>query len=159
MNPTVPETVEILDDGLQMYHRLSRLHLSAMQHLLAEQYEVTAPVAQQVGVSVSGGGTPDNIAAMLARIAALESYAYRGHLLATATAEVARVMRAWERALQDAISDRTPPHDDRPRCAGTNADADGRLGGCGNLTERYHEGGKVKYRPLCKTCRTQGKHT
>lgn len=158
MTPTLTETVEQLDDLLREYHRLSRLTLSTMQHLLGEQYDAVAPGAAQTGVSVTGGSM-DNIAVMLARTAALAPYGYRGRQITSAIGHVQRSLKDWQRALDEAISDRPPRNDDdRPRCPGVDEDADGRLGGCGNLTERYHEGGKVKYRPLCKRCRTQGKH-
>ena len=156
--PTLPEAAVELDDLLREYHRLSRLTLSIMKHLIEEQSEAVAPGAAQTGVSVSGGSY-DNVAVMLARTAALAPYAYRGRRITDGIAEVRKSLRDWQRCLDDAISDRPPRNDeDRPRCPGVTEDANGRLGGCGNLTEKYHEGGKVKYRPYCKTCRTQGRN-
>lgn len=159
MTPTLTETVEHLDDLLREYHRLSRLTLSTMQHLLREQAEVVAPLAKQNAVKVTGSVNADNIAAMLARTAALDPYAGKGRKITDGIGGVRKSLRDWQRALDEAISDRPLRNDeDRPRCPGTEVDADGRLGGCGNLTERYHEGGRVKYRPVCRTCRTQGKN-
>lgn len=155
---TITETVELLDHMDREYSRLTKLTLSAMQHLLAEQRDAVAPGGSGDGVKVSGGSY-DNAAVMLARAAALDPYAYKGRKITDALKGLGKAIGEWERTVDQALSDNTPRRDDdRPRCPGTEEDDAGRLGGCGNLTERYHEGGKVKYRPLCRKCRTQGKH-
>lgn len=156
---TLPETVHELDDVLREYHRLSRLTLSTMQHLISEQADAVARRSGTFDAVVSGGGddpeygSPHDV--MLARMAALAPYGYRGRQITSAIGTVRRSLRDWQHAIDEALSDRPPKTDeDRPRCPGTSDDADGRLGGCGNLTERYNEGGVVKYRPLCRSCRS-----
>ena len=155
--PTLTETVDILQNMDDEYARLAKLTLSTMQHLLAQQYDAVSPGGSGDGVKVSGGSY-DNAAVMLARAAALDPYAYRGRKITDALTGVNKSLREWQRAIDQALSDTTPKHDDRPRCPGTVEDGDGRLGGCGNLTEKYITQQGVKYLPLCKKCRTQGKH-
>lgn len=155
--PSITETVYLLKELDREFARLTKLHLSTMQHLLAEQADAVAPSAAQAGVAVTGGSY-DNVAVMLASAGKLSGYGRKGRKLDDATKGIAKAYRDWQNAIDDALSEQRPDPDDRPRCPGTHEDADGRLGGCGNLTERYHEGGRVKYRPLCKKCRTQASH-
>jgi hypothetical protein len=146
-SPTLTETVDLLHGIDREYNRLARLTLSTMQHLLSEQ-------ADAVARRPSNGDGSGEVDVMLARMAALAPYGYRGRQITSAIGTVKRSLRDWQHAIDDALSDRKPTDEDRPRCPGTTVDADDRLGGCGNLTERYNEGGQIKYRPLCRTCRT-----
>ena len=155
--PNLTETVDLLHDIDREYARLARLTLSTMQHLLSEQADAVARRSGSFDTAARGGGDDPEYGSlhdmMLARTAALTPYGYRGRQITSAIGTVKRSLRDWQHAIDDALSDRKPTDEDRPRCPGTTVDADDRLGGCGNLTERYNEGGVVKYRPLCRTCR------